>query len=228
MHPSSSVGWACNPRPIWKSNKVQETQICGWVNVLFYTAGYWGRFVPSCRPSVMFPDFCHSVSLQLWKDSWLKTWVPEPRMCSIHHVSTDSLQVQFIRNSTEHTDSIQYLYVVPKVFLWKKPITEKKNLSYTSESNTFVHQLIKKSINHIEGKHGNKNRRNLSAHVKIDLVFISLQLIAKLQEKCNLLPSSHKKALSADFDEIMYTTTGDVGIYYDDNGQHQVLTSQNI
>ncbi|XP_036966378.1 m-AAA protease-interacting protein 1, mitochondrial [Acanthopagrus latus] len=48
---------------------------------------------------------------------------------------------------------------------------------------------------------------------------VAEDLIAKLQEKCSLLPSSHKKALSADFDDIMYTTTGDVGIYYDDNGR---------
>ena len=102
------------------------------------------------------------------------------------------------------------------------------NWPYTYKSNTFVHILIRKSINHIDGKHRNKNGCNLSAQVKIYLVFISLQLIAKLQEKCSLLPLSHKKALSADFDEIMYTTTGDVGIYYDDNGQHQMLTSRNI
>ncbi|KAM3608378.1 uncharacterized protein V6R79_024045 [Siganus canaliculatus] len=57
---------------------------------------------------------------------------------------------------------------------------------------------------------------------------ISLQLIAKLEEKCNLLPLSHKKALSADSDEIMYTTPGDVGIYYDDNGQWEEKTSQNL
>lgn len=57
------------------------------------------------------------------------------------------------------------------------------------------------------------------------LIFMSLQLIVKLEEKCNLLPSSYKKALSADPDEIMYTTAGDVGIYFDDNGQHQVFTS---
>lgn len=48
------------------------------------------------------------------------------------------------------------------------------------------------------------------------------QLIGKLEEKCNLLPLSHKKALSADSDEIMYTTPGDVGIYYDDNGQNDI------
>ncbi|XP_040913324.1 m-AAA protease-interacting protein 1, mitochondrial [Toxotes jaculatrix] len=48
---------------------------------------------------------------------------------------------------------------------------------------------------------------------------VAKDLIGKLEEKCNLLPLSHKKALSADPDEIMYTTPGDVGIYYDDNGR---------
>ncbi|XP_070771384.1 m-AAA protease-interacting protein 1, mitochondrial [Enoplosus armatus] len=48
---------------------------------------------------------------------------------------------------------------------------------------------------------------------------VAKDLIGKLEEKCNVLPSSHKKALSADPDEIMYTTPGDVGIYYDDNGR---------
>ncbi|XP_078119218.1 m-AAA protease-interacting protein 1, mitochondrial [Sander vitreus] len=48
---------------------------------------------------------------------------------------------------------------------------------------------------------------------------VAKDLIGKLEEKCNLLPSSHKKALSADPDEIMYTTPGDVGIFYDDNGR---------
>ncbi|KAF7667290.1 hypothetical protein LDENG_00068700 [Lucifuga dentata] len=48
---------------------------------------------------------------------------------------------------------------------------------------------------------------------------VAKDLIGKLEEKCNLLPSSYKKALSVDPDEIMYTTPGDVGIYYDDNGR---------
>lgn len=44
-------------------------------------------------------------------------------------------------------------------------------------------------------------------------------LIEKLQDKCAHLPLSHQRALSAESDEIMYTTTGDVGIYYDDSGR---------
>lgn len=55
------------------------------------------------------------------------------------------------------------------------------------------------------------------------------QLIGKLEEKCNLMPLNHKKALSADSDEIMYTTPGDVGIYYDDDGQNDLkLHAQNL
>ncbi|XP_029314598.1 m-AAA protease-interacting protein 1, mitochondrial [Cottoperca gobio] len=48
---------------------------------------------------------------------------------------------------------------------------------------------------------------------------VAKDLIGKLEEKLNLLPSSHKEALSADPEEIMYTTPGDVGIYYDDEGK---------
>ncbi|XP_069554852.1 m-AAA protease-interacting protein 1, mitochondrial [Brachyistius frenatus] len=48
---------------------------------------------------------------------------------------------------------------------------------------------------------------------------VAKDLIGKLEEKCNLLPSDYKTALSADPDEIMYTTPGDVGIFYDDNGR---------
>ncbi|XP_070694439.1 m-AAA protease-interacting protein 1, mitochondrial [Pempheris klunzingeri] len=48
---------------------------------------------------------------------------------------------------------------------------------------------------------------------------VAKDLIGKLEEKCKLLPSTYKKALSADPDEIMHMSAGDVGIYYDDNGR---------
>ncbi|KAG1962877.1 m-AAA protease-interacting protein 1, mitochondrial [Pimephales promelas] len=48
---------------------------------------------------------------------------------------------------------------------------------------------------------------------------VAKDLIEKLEEKCANLPLSHQRALSAESDEIMYTTTGDVGIYYDDSGR---------
>ncbi|XP_073702123.1 m-AAA protease-interacting protein 1, mitochondrial [Garra rufa] len=51
---------------------------------------------------------------------------------------------------------------------------------------------------------------------------VAKDLIGKLEEKCAQLPLSHQRALSADFEEIFYTTTGDVGIYYDDNGRKYV------
>ncbi|KAF3842648.1 hypothetical protein F7725_001497, partial [Dissostichus mawsoni] len=48
---------------------------------------------------------------------------------------------------------------------------------------------------------------------------VAKDLIGKLEEKLNLLPSNYKKALSVEPEEIMYTTPGDVGIYYDDDGR---------
>ncbi|XP_053184691.1 m-AAA protease-interacting protein 1, mitochondrial [Scomber japonicus] len=48
---------------------------------------------------------------------------------------------------------------------------------------------------------------------------VAKDLIGKLEEKCSLLPLSSMQALSADPDEIMHSTPGDVGIYYDDNGR---------
>ncbi|XP_052349895.1 m-AAA protease-interacting protein 1, mitochondrial isoform X1 [Oncorhynchus keta] len=46
---------------------------------------------------------------------------------------------------------------------------------------------------------------------------VAKDLIAKLEEKCALLPPSHLQALSADPEDLMYTTPGDVGICYDDD-----------
>lgn len=68
--------------------------------------------------------------------------------------------------------------------------------------------------------------KSVTPLLKLNHMFLSMQLITKLEDKCNALPSSHKKALSADPDDIMYTTPGDVGIYYDDDGQHVILTSK--
>ncbi|KAI1899417.1 hypothetical protein AGOR_G00061570 [Albula goreensis] len=48
---------------------------------------------------------------------------------------------------------------------------------------------------------------------------VAKDLIGKLEEKCALLPAGHREALSAEPEEIMYTTPGDVGIYYDDSGR---------
>ncbi|XP_064831760.1 m-AAA protease-interacting protein 1, mitochondrial-like isoform X2 [Oncorhynchus masou masou] len=48
---------------------------------------------------------------------------------------------------------------------------------------------------------------------------VAKDLIAKLEEKCALLPPSHLQALSADLEDLVYTTPGDVGIYYDDDGR---------
>lgn len=44
-----------------------------------------------------------------------------------------------------------------------------------------------------------------------------------LKEKISLLPDTHRDALAADIDAIMYTTEGDVRIYYDDDGTFRIL-----
>lgn len=43
-------------------------------------------------------------------------------------------------------------------------------------------------------------------------------MIQVLREKLSSLSENHRKALAAEMDEIMFTATGDVGIYYDDSG----------
>jgi len=42
-----------------------------------------------------------------------------------------------------------------------------------------------------------------------------------LKEKISSLSENHRDALAADMDAIMYTTEGDVRIYYDDDGMLQ-------
>nr|XP_033800867.1 m-AAA protease-interacting protein 1, mitochondrial [Geotrypetes seraphini] len=51
---------------------------------------------------------------------------------------------------------------------------------------------------------------------------VAHEVLQKLKEKCVLLPDNHKSALAAAADEIMYTTTGDVGIFYDKSGRKYV------
>ncbi|KAJ8255917.1 hypothetical protein COCON_G00197810 [Conger conger] len=48
---------------------------------------------------------------------------------------------------------------------------------------------------------------------------VAKDLIVKLEEKCTHLSPDYREALSAEADEILYTTPGDVGIYYDDSGR---------
>ncbi|NXL32930.1 MAIP1 protein, partial [Glaucidium brasilianum] len=55
---------------------------------------------------------------------------------------------------------------------------------------------------------------------KLDLLheLVSAEVLQVLKEKISLLPDNHRDALAADMDAIMYTTEGDVRIYYDDDG----------
>ncbi|XP_029461894.1 m-AAA protease-interacting protein 1, mitochondrial [Rhinatrema bivittatum] len=48
---------------------------------------------------------------------------------------------------------------------------------------------------------------------------VAHEVLQGIKEKCTLLPDNFKNALAADIEEIMYTTAGDVGIYYDENGR---------
>ncbi|XP_072903000.1 m-AAA protease-interacting protein 1, mitochondrial isoform X2 [Hemitrygon akajei] len=45
------------------------------------------------------------------------------------------------------------------------------------------------------------------------------QALEELEEKCLALPINRRQALAADLEEIMYSTPGDVGIYYDNQGR---------
>ncbi|XP_062972277.1 m-AAA protease-interacting protein 1, mitochondrial [Elgaria multicarinata webbii] len=61
----------------------------------------------------------------------------------------------------------------------------------------------------------------LISQCKYDLLeeLVSEEMVQVLKEKLSSLSENHKSALAADMDEIMYTTAGDVGIYYDDSGR---------
>ncbi|XP_074728897.1 m-AAA protease-interacting protein 1, mitochondrial isoform X2 [Strix uralensis] len=56
---------------------------------------------------------------------------------------------------------------------------------------------------------------------KLDLLheLVSAEVLQVLKEKISLLPDNHRDALAADMDAIMYSTEGDVRIYYDDDGR---------
>ncbi|NXA53793.1 MAIP1 protein, partial [Nothocercus julius] len=55
---------------------------------------------------------------------------------------------------------------------------------------------------------------------KLDLLeeLVSEEALKVLKEKISVLPDNHRDALAAELDAIMYTTEGDVRIYYDDDG----------
>ncbi|KAJ7345481.1 hypothetical protein JRQ81_001431 [Phrynocephalus forsythii] len=61
----------------------------------------------------------------------------------------------------------------------------------------------------------------LISQCKYDLLeeLVTKEVIQVLKEKLASLSENHKNALAAGMDEIMFTTAGDVGIYYDDSGR---------
>ncbi|XP_070588190.1 m-AAA protease-interacting protein 1, mitochondrial [Erythrolamprus reginae] len=62
---------------------------------------------------------------------------------------------------------------------------------------------------------------SLISQCKYDVLeeLVSKEVIQVLKEKLSSLSENHRKALAAEMDEIMFTATGDVGIYYDDSGR---------
>ncbi|XP_057601545.1 m-AAA protease-interacting protein 1, mitochondrial isoform X4 [Hippopotamus amphibius kiboko] len=78
----------------------------------------------------------------------------------------------------------------------------------------------------------------LLSQCKFDLLeeLVAKEMLCVLKEKVTSLPDNHKNALAADIDEIVYTSTGDISIYYDEKGRKFVnilmcfwyLTSANI
>lgn len=61
----------------------------------------------------------------------------------------------------------------------------------------------------------------LLSQCKFDLLeeFVAKEVLHVLKEKVTSLPDNHKNALAADIDEIVYTSTGDISIYYDEKGR---------
>jgi predicted lipid-binding transport protein (Tim44 family) len=78
----------------------------------------------------------------------------------------------------------------------------------------------------------------LLSQCKFDLLeeLVTKEVLHVLKEKVTSLPDNHKNALAADIDEIVYTSAGDISIYYDEKGRKFVnilmcfwyLTSANI
>ncbi|KAL2774893.1 m-AAA protease-interacting protein 1, mitochondrial isoform 2 [Daubentonia madagascariensis] len=58
----------------------------------------------------------------------------------------------------------------------------------------------------------------LLSQCKFDLLeeLVAKEVLHVLKEKITSLPDNHKNALAADVDEIVYTSTGDISIYYDE------------
>ncbi|XP_004601317.1 m-AAA protease-interacting protein 1, mitochondrial [Sorex araneus] len=61
----------------------------------------------------------------------------------------------------------------------------------------------------------------LLSQCKFDLLeeLVAKEVLQVLKEKVTSLPDNHKNALAADIDEIVYTSTGDISIYYDEKGR---------
>ncbi|KAL6032891.1 hypothetical protein STEG23_035626 [Scotinomys teguina] len=61
----------------------------------------------------------------------------------------------------------------------------------------------------------------LLSQCKFDLLeeLVAKEVLQVLKEKVTSLSDNHKNALAANIDEIVYTSTGDISIYYDEKGR---------
>ncbi|XP_037379688.1 m-AAA protease-interacting protein 1, mitochondrial [Talpa occidentalis] len=61
----------------------------------------------------------------------------------------------------------------------------------------------------------------LLSECKFDLLeeLVTKEVLPVLKEKVTSLSDNHKNALAADIDDIVYTSTGDISIYYDEKGR---------
>ncbi|KAM9189609.1 m-AAA protease-interacting protein 1, mitochondrial isoform 2-T2 [Mergus octosetaceus] len=66
-----------------------------------------------------------------------------------------------------------------------------------------------------------RGAKQLLSQRKLDLLdgLVSSEVLNVLKEKISLLSDNHRDALAADIDAIMYTTEGDIRIYYNDDGR---------
>ncbi|EPY77228.1 hypothetical protein CB1_001286024 [Camelus ferus] len=66
----------------------------------------------------------------------------------------------------------------------------------------------------------------LLSQCKFDLLeeLVAKEALQVLKEKVTSLPDNHKNALAADIDEIVYTSTGDISIYYDEKEENAVTS----
>uniref|UniRef100_A0A8C8RS18 Matrix AAA peptidase interacting protein 1 n=1 Tax=Pelusios castaneus TaxID=367368 RepID=A0A8C8RS18_9SAUR len=73
-------------------------------------------------------------------------------------------------------------------------------------------------------KHAFAHVSKLLSECKLDLLeeFVSEEVFQMLKENLSSLSQNHRNALAADINEILYTTTTNIGLYHDKSGRNYV------